>query len=157
LEPRFGEAIAGGCASALLSKMLPSIGREGCCVRKSAYTSKLEIAIIAAALVVLTIEGRHESRNGDRMQATEAAIGSHAQCPASDGVPYSPECLVFMEGEPRPTARVGAQKDRPMGRHTHDGNLASGGCPETDNVPYPPSCLRYLSGWFWHAPDVGAL
>jgi hypothetical protein len=118
------------------------------------------IASIAGA--VLWIEHGHridiEPGAGMAFAASVARV-----CPESENVPYSADCIAFMDGDNASNVviRVNAERGTPAGSAHRPGSTESAdpACPaNNENVPYSADCLRFLSGWFWrpHVPDSAA-
>jgi hypothetical protein len=81
-----------------------------------------------------------------------------AACPSSDSVPYSADCLAFLEGVGAPPAGWLMRPARSAPAAFSDGRkriepdqVAVSGrvCPDNDNQPYGDSCITFLTGWFW--------
>ena len=116
--------------------------------------SKLDLAVIVASIAgaMLWIEHGHRI---DIATPTDAAfaVPVGAVCPDNENVPYSVDCIVFMQGgvassDLRWRANAaGSTPDEP-GRD----ELPGPACPaNNENVPYTARCLKFLSGWFWQA------
>jgi hypothetical protein len=121
--------------------------------------SKLDLAIMAViAGVLLWIE--HENRIVVATPAAaEAAPPGASVCPESDSVPFSPDCLAFIEGHPAFAVRALSVKatatdDAPAassGAQQRTESTAAAPCPTSnENAPYSARCLSFLSGWYWH-------
>jgi hypothetical protein len=111
--------------------------------------SKLDLAVIAAALVCGTMWVEHGRRvSTDAPTPAEMAFRiAVAACPNSDSLPYTADCLTFM-GSSQAPSRGARTSLAEIEKQT--GPLASGSaCPDNDNRPYPPACIRFLTGWFW--------
>jgi hypothetical protein len=117
--------------------------------------SKLDLAIAAGvAAALLWIEHDHRILIGT--PSVEAASQAAAICPENDSVPFSADCIAFIEGTPPPDMR-----DRPRaaartlparsGGHAHAVSQTSP-CPASnENTPYSADCIAFLSGWYWQA------
>jgi hypothetical protein len=114
---------------------------------------KLDVAVIAASIMgaVLWIEHGHrieiETSTGAAFAAPVAAV-----CPDNDNVPYSTDCIVFMQGSVAAGRhwRVHAPERTPDAAGAVE--LAAPACPaNNENVPYSANCIRFMSGWFWQA------
>ena len=114
---------------------------------------KLDLAVIVASIAgaVLWIEHGHRI---DIATPTGAAFAAPvaAVCPDHDNVPYSADCIVFMQGS--------VASDRRRQVHAAESTPSCGGrvklpapaCPaNNENVPYSADCIRFMSGWFWQA------
>jgi hypothetical protein len=121
--------------------------------------SKLDLAVMALiAGVLLWIE--HENRIVIATPAAaEAAPPGASVCPESDSVPFSPDCLAFIEGRTAFAVRAlpikaTASDDAPAesaGAHQHrELNTAAPCPPSNENAPYSARCMSFLSGWYWH-------
>ena len=121
--------------------------------------SKLDLAVMAViAGVLLWIE--HENRVVVATPAAaEAAPPGASVCPESDSVPFSPDCLAFIEGHTAFAVRAlpvkaTATDDAPAassGAHQRAESNAAAPCPPSnENAPYSARCLSFLSGWYWH-------
>jgi hypothetical protein len=78
-----------------------------------------------------------------------AALAAARACPDSENVPYSENCIAFMQGDrvtPTPRWRVKVVETAPLS--ASDPHAPA--CPsKSDNVPYTANCIRFMSGWFW--------
>jgi hypothetical protein len=114
--------------------------------------SKLDLAIVAVvAAGILWIEHEHRIFIGTPA-AAEVAGPAASACPETDSVPFSADCLAFIDRGPAPEvrARVGmagtAGRSIAASRHAEQ----AGACPPSnENAPYSASCIRFLSGWYW--------
>jgi hypothetical protein len=105
------------------------------------------VASIAGAL--LWIEHGHHVVT-DAPTPTELAARAAARvCPDSENVPYSENCIVFMQGDrvaPDHHWRVNSAESTPDALTDAPGPA----CPaNNENVPYSANCIRFMSGWFW--------
>jgi hypothetical protein len=108
--------------------------------------SRLDVAVIVAAVAaaVLWIEHGHRVDIGTPADAAYSSAG--AVCPDNENVPYGADCIRFMQGpeapEARPRVEVAiAPTDLPA--------AAGPPCPANENVPYTTRCIKFMSGWFW--------
>ncbi len=117
--------------------------------------SKLHLAVIAASIpgAALWIEQGHridiEPPAGAAFRASIAEV-----CPDNENVPYSAECIVFMQGE---VASVSLRIRTPTILPEASGRreLFGPACPPSnENVPYSSRCLKFMSGWFWLANQM---
>ena len=109
------------------------------------------VALIAAA--VLWIE------HGNRIDAETPVSAANAApagtvCPESENLPYSADCIAFMQGDFASGVRVSLHelaKNLPSPPTLVVGSADPSGapCPSNENVPYSANCIRFLSGWFW--------
>ena len=109
----------------------------------------------AIACAVLWIEHGHRVDSETLAGATFAA-SARSVCPDNENVPYSADCIEFMQGDAASGIHWGtnAPKSVPAAAAPAPENAASAAspCPANNgNVPYSASCLRFLSGWFWRA------
>ena len=118
---------------------------------------RLDLAAMAASIAgaVLWIEHGHhiniETPTGAAFAAPVAAI-----CPDSENVPYSADCIVFMQGDGasdmrwRVNAAIRAPAEQPSTpKNVELTAVASeAACADNDNVPYTARCLVFISGWF---------
>jgi hypothetical protein len=121
---------------------------------------KLNLAVIAASIAgaVIWIEQGHRI---DIATPTGAAFAAPvaAVCPESENVPYSADCIVFMQGDAGSGAGWQAKAETAASVPVHVAAESHGpACPHNnENAPYSARCLRFLSGWFWQAnPAAGA-
>jgi hypothetical protein len=111
---------------------------------------KRDLAVLVALLAgsVLWIE---HGRRFDIEAPTDAQLvmSAGAVCPESENVPYSTECITFMQGgaAPRLPWRTTAAKHVVA---PEEPELQGPACPaNNENVPYSARCIRFLSGWWW--------
>jgi hypothetical protein len=111
--------------------------------------SKLDVTVvIVAAAVLLRIEHDHRIFIGT---PAAAAAPAAAVCPAKDDVPFSADCIKFIEGGASPirqgrlAAAAAATPDAGVDPHAP-------ACPASnENAPYSASCIKFLSGPDWEA------
>ena len=122
--------------------------------------SKLDLAVVAALSVgLLWIEHEHRVIVATPVAAEEAPSAASV-CPETDDVPFSADCITFINGgvlrdvssklnTRAPTASPDTQQHA---------QLRGPACPPSnENAPYSADCLRFLSGWYWQAsPTQGA-
>jgi hypothetical protein len=110
--------------------------------------SKLDLAVIVGALLGVMLWVEHEHRiDIEPMTFTLAAA-----CPENDNLPYSQDCLVFMDGGGTSALRLRNSAPAAPSSYRRDASLTAGApCPTNDNVPYGANCVAFLSGWRWHA------
>jgi hypothetical protein len=115
--------------------------------------SKLDIAVVAALVAgcAFWIERGHRITI-DAPTPSELAEAPPA-CPDNDRVPYSADCLAFLQGnsETEMGWRLATTEREPKAlvSSTKRPEPSSASCPDNDSVPYPPACIRFLSGPFW--------
>jgi hypothetical protein len=105
------------------------------------------LAAIAGAL--LWIEHGHridiETRAGAAFAAPAVAV-----CPDNENVPYSADCIMFMQGSVVTNhwrAKAAVSPNVPV-----QTNLRGPACPpNNENIPYSADCIKFMSGWFWRA------
>jgi hypothetical protein len=110
--------------------------------------SKLDlVAAVVMAAALLRIEHDHRIVIG----TSAAAVPSAASvCPATDDVPFSADCIKFIDGGALPDrrARLTAVAVSPDAR----ADLHAAACPASnENAPYSATCIRFLSGPDWQA------
>jgi hypothetical protein len=111
--------------------------------------SKLDVAVVIfAAAVLVRIEHDHRIFIGT---PAAAAAPAAAICPATDDVPFSADCIKFIEGgappirQARLTAAAAATPDAGVDPH------APACPPNNENAPYSANCIKFLSGPDWQA------
>jgi len=126
---------------------------RGCRTSARGPSLKLDLAVIvlSAAGAVLWIEHGHRidlaTSTGEAFAAPVATV-----CPDSENVPYSADCIAFMQRGAtfdlnRP-ARIAVSTNAAAG----PGETPQPACPSNnENVPYSAACIRFMSGWFWQA------
>jgi len=131
-------------------------GRRHPAMMTQRLVSKLGLAatVASGAGAALWIEHGHhiniETPTGAAFATPVAAV-----CPASENVPYSADCIAFMQGDVASDVRwrVNAAASMPAPPAAYapaSAELPGPACPaNNENVPYSAKCLRFLSGWFW--------
>jgi hypothetical protein len=122
--------------------------REG---RSAEARLKRTIVVILASIAGALLWIEHGQRIvADAPMPTElTTLASARVCPDSENVPYSENCIAFMQGDrvaPAHRWRVNAVEG------TAGASLDATGpaCPaNNENVPYSADCIRFMSGWFW--------
>jgi hypothetical protein len=119
-------------------------------------SGKFAPAIVAAVAVgMLWIE--HDHRIDLATPASADDTPATAACPDSDSVPFSADCIAFIEGGVSSNIRaIGAARPPEA---THDrraqADPASPACPvSNENTPYSARCIKFLSGWYWQPNAV---
>jgi hypothetical protein len=110
--------------------------------------SRIDLAVIAVvAGGLLWVEHAHRV-----VIATPAAaeVALPAICPDTDSVPFSADCLKFIEGGAMPELHV--HWPAPVPEAQGQGDPHGPACPASnENAPYSARCIKFLSGWYWHA------
>ena len=108
--------------------------------------SKFDLAIVAAlAAALFWVEHEHRIIIATPAAAKAAPAGSI--CPENDSVPFSPDCLAFIEGGAPVVRAHTVAAETPAA--TNDPHEAA--CPASnENGPYSARCLKFMSGWYWH-------
>ncbi len=123
---------------------------------------KLDHAVIFGTVLAAVVWIEHGHRI-DLATPAGAAFShpSGAVCPDSENVPYSADCIVFMQGEAASEARPRAKTitSTPVVaavRAPASTQSAGPSCPpHNENMPYSARCLQFLSGWYWHGASSG--
>jgi hypothetical protein len=104
---------------------------------------------LGPALVVAALSGMIWLEQGHRTVIEPRTLAA-ATCADSDDVPYSADCLIFLQGaaSDRGIIPATALPIRPPVGWTV---AAGAACPDNDNVPYSTRCVEFLSGWYWRA------
>jgi hypothetical protein len=114
--------------------------------------SKFDVAI-----VVVVAAGMLWIEHGQRISIatpTAAETSAASACPDNDSVPFSADCIAFIDGGVSPAARtrVSAMTNR-SAASPHVSRYAESrapACPPSnENGPYSARCIKFLSGWFW--------
>jgi hypothetical protein len=115
--------------------------------------SKIDLvvaAMIAAGL--LWIEQEHRIIIIATPAAAEVALPPAAVCPDTDDVPFSADCIKFIEGGVLPDIHSRASAAARAAAVSPDAyaELPAPACPPSnENAPYSASCIKFLSGWYW--------
>src|SRR5437899_2656452 len=120
------------------------------CIRLAEVRLRPSLVVIFASIAaaVLWIEhGQHVV--ADAPTPTELAARAAARaCPDSESVPYSENCIAFMQGD-----RVSPQRWQASVVESTTVTLTEvpgPACPaNNENVPYSATCIRFMSGWSW--------
>jgi hypothetical protein len=116
---------------------------------------KFAPAIVAAvAVAMLWIE--HDHRIVVATPAASDDTAATAACPDSDSVPFSADCIAFIDGGA--ASDIGAAPAPRMPEATRDrraqADPGAPACPASnENAPYSARCIKFLSGWYWQ-PDA---
>jgi hypothetical protein len=111
--------------------------------------SRLDLAIVAVlAGGLFWIEQEHRIIIATPA-AAEVSSPAGSACPDNDSVPFSADCIAFIEGGVSAGERAagGAPAALPAVSRRVESRVAS--CPNNENAPYSASCIRFLSGWYW--------
>jgi hypothetical protein len=106
--------------------------------------------VVALAVGMLWIE--HDHRIVVATPASADDTPTTAACPDSDSVPFSADCIAFIEDGASSNIRATGAA-RPL-EVTHDRrpqtDPVSPACPvSNENAPYSARCIKFLSGWYW--------
>jgi hypothetical protein len=105
--------------------------------------SKFDLAIVVfVAAGTLWIEHGHRISIATPMAAAAPAASA---CPDNDSIPFSADCIAFIDDGASAAAR------------TRRSVVASGPAtspdapcpPSNENSPYSARCIKFLSGWYW--------
>jgi hypothetical protein len=118
--------------------------------------SKLDLAIVAVVAAGLVwIEHEHRIIIATPA-AAEAAPPAASICPDDDSVPFSADCIAYIDGgvlpDTHPRLRAAAAPPAVSPDAQGRAELQAPACPPSnENAPYSAQCIRFLSGWYWHA------
>jgi hypothetical protein len=121
--------------------------------------SKLDLAVVAVmAAGMLWIEHEHRIIIGTPA-AVEIAPPGASVCPDTDDVPFSADCIAFIDGGVMPDIQSGARTAASAPVASLDGPersaLDAPACPSSnENAPYSAACIKFLSGWYWQANPI---
>ena len=111
--------------------------------------SKLDVAVVVVmAAALLRIEHDHRIVIGTSALAVPPAA---AVCPATDDVPFSADCIKFINGGVLPDmrGRLGALA---VSSDAGAREFHAPACPASnENAPYSARCIKFLSGRYWQA------
>jgi hypothetical protein len=116
--------------------------------------SKLDLALVAViAAGLFRVEHAHRIVIATPA-AAEVMPPAASVCPDTDDVPFSADCIRFIDGgilpdiHARKSATAGVLSSKAHGR----ADLHAPACPASnENAPYSADCLKFLSGWYWQA------
>jgi hypothetical protein len=118
--------------------------------------SKIDAAIVAIVAVgMLWIEHGHRVVIATPA-AAEAAQPAASVCPDTDNVPFSADCIKYIDGGVSPDIHTRMKallsgSTAPAVAHDRADSDAPA-CPSSnENAPYSAACIRFMSGWFWQA------
>ena len=114
--------------------------------------SKLDLAIVAfVAAGLLWIEHEHRIIIATPA-AADVAPPAASVCPDKDSVPFSPDCIAFIEGGAAPVIHARVMAPAASSDAQGRGDSHAPACPPSnENAPYSAGCIRFLSGWYWQA------
>ena len=121
--------------------------------------SRIDLAIVAVVAVgMLWIEQQHRVFITPADAESERPVAS--VCPDTDDVPFSAECIKFIDGGVLPDFHVrqtGLVSGRAATSDSHARPEAHGSAcpPSNENGPYSAACIRFMSGWYWRADSGG--
>ena len=103
----------------------------------------------APAIVAVVAVGMLWIEHGHRIVVATPASADDtpatAACPDSDSVPFSADCIAFIEGGAASNIRAIT-----AARPPEVADPASPACPASnENAPYSARCIKFLSGWYW--------
>jgi hypothetical protein len=105
--------------------------------------SKLDVAIVAClAGGMLWIEHGHRISVATPMAVETPAASA---CPDNDSVPFSADCIAFIDGGVAPIARTRMSVVASAPTTSPDPPCP----PNNENRPYSARCIKFLSGWYW--------
>jgi hypothetical protein len=109
--------------------------------------SKFDVAIVVAvATGMLWIEHGHRISIVTPMVAeTPAETPAASACPDNDSVPFSADCIAFIDGGVPPIAHTRMSVVISAPTASPDAPCP----PNNENSPYSARCIKFLSGWYW--------
>jgi hypothetical protein len=118
--------------------------------------SKIDLAIVVSiAVCMLWIERGHRIVIAT-LASAEAARPAASVCPDTDDVPFSADCIKYIDGGVSPD--IHTRMKGPLSGPTAPAaardraDLDVPACPSSnENAPYSAACIRFMSGWFWQA------
>ena len=117
--------------------------------------SKLDLAaIVAAACGMLSIEHGNHIFTDVPVRTERSAPEAAADCSDNDNMPYTANCLIFLEGKlasevPRPRAAERGALAQSAAVKQDEWISTGVDCPANDTVPYSASCIAFLTGRLW--------
>jgi hypothetical protein len=115
--------------------------------------SGLDLAVVAALAVgLLWVEHEHRIIIATPA-AAEVAPSPAPVCPDTDDVPFSADCIAFINGGASPDVRSNPNAHATAASpDAQPAELQDPACPSSnENAPYSADCLKFLSGWYWEA------
>jgi hypothetical protein len=105
--------------------------------------SKFDLAVVVVvAAGMLWIEHGHRVSIAVPVAAETPAASA---CPDSDSVPFSADCIAFIDGGVTPSARTRMSVAASAPSASPDAPCP----PNNENGPYSARCIKFLSGWYW--------
>jgi hypothetical protein len=105
--------------------------------------SKFDLAIVVCvAAGMLWIEHGHRISIATPMAAEMRAASA---CPDNDSVPFSADCIAFIDGGASAAARTRMSVAASAPTNSPDTPCP----PSNENSPYSARCIKFLSGWYW--------
>jgi hypothetical protein len=109
------------------------------------------------AIVVVVAAGMFWIEHGHRISvvtATAAETPAASACPDNDSVPFSADCIAFIDGGASaavhaPTSAVASASVAPPTARRYAESQAPACPPSNENSPYSARCIKFLSGWYW--------
>ncbi len=113
---------------------------------------RLDRAVIVAltAGALLWIEHGHRI-DIDTPTGVAFAAAGRSVCPDNENIPYSDDCILFMQGDAAPyvSLRANARAGVPVSLAV-TAESKGPACPaNNENAPYSARCVQFLTGWFW--------
>jgi hypothetical protein len=112
--------------------------------------------VASIASTVLCIEHGHQIFTDAPTPTELSSLAAAAACPASENIPYSANCIAFMQGGVASDMRGPVNAEEKVAtaqsspKHIELISPALGAaCPDNENTPYSSNCIAYLTGWFW--------
>jgi hypothetical protein len=104
--------------------------------------SKLDVAVVACLAVgMLWIEHGHRI---SIVTPTAVETSAASACPDNDSVPFSADCIAFIESGASPAARPRMSVTASAPNASPDAPCP----PNNENRPYSARCIKFLSGWY---------
>jgi hypothetical protein len=121
--------------------------------------SRIDLTIIAVVAVgMLWIEQEHRVFISPADAESERPASS--VCPDTDDVPFSAECIKFIDGGVLPD--IHARQSGSVSRHAAMSDSRArpdphgpARPPSNENGPYSAACIQFMSGWYWQADSTG--
>jgi hypothetical protein len=105
--------------------------------------SKFDLTIVVVVAVgMLWIEHGHRISIATPIAAETPAASA---CPDNDSVPFSADCIAFIDGGVSPIARTRMSVVISAPTASPDAPCP----PNNENSPYSARCIKFLSGWYW--------
>jgi hypothetical protein len=105
--------------------------------------SKFDLTIVVVVAVgMLWIEHGHRISIATPIAAETPAASA---CPDNDSVPFSADCIAFIDGSVSPIARTRMSVVISAPTASPDAPCP----PNNENSPYSARCIKFLSGRYW--------